>query len=250
MKRVLLVHHESFEALGTLDPLLKKERVRIKYVNFERDPGARPSLDSCDGLILMGGYMGVYESHIYEHLKHEMELIEQALKRGMPILGICLGSQILAHVLGAPVRKHQEREMGWMDIHLTQSGMSDPVFKGFNSTEKVFQSHGDTFDIPSTATHLAYSKSCESQAFRYGTNAYGFQFHIEIDEPIIHSWLTMPDNQEHFRHPERPIVASRVIEDTKEHLPRSISLSESLFKGFLKIAGAKKPKVKLGSGRY
>ena len=87
---MLLLQHESFEAFGTLDPLLKREGIRIRYVNFERNPEAIPSLDGYDGLILMGGYMGVYESHIYQHLKVEMQLIEEALRRGMPILGICL----------------------------------------------------------------------------------------------------------------------------------------------------------------
>ncbi|MBU6154528.1 MAG: type 1 glutamine amidotransferase [Bdellovibrionales bacterium] len=249
MKRVLLIQHESFEALGTLDPLLKKEGIRIRYVNFERNPEAEPSIDGYDGLILMGGYMGVYEAHIYPHLKIEMQLIEKALKRNIPILGICLGSQILAHVLGAVVRKHTEREMGWVPVHLTDLGRSDSIFHGFKASEVLFQSHGDTFDIPKSADHLAFSEVCHGQAFRYGENVYGFQFHIEIDRPTIEHWIGMPENQEIFRDSGGRFVPERILMDTAEHLDRSVRLSAQAFRNFLKISGAKKPKIKLGSGR-
>jgi GMP synthase (glutamine-hydrolysing) len=249
MKRVLLLQHESFEAFGTLDPLLKKEGIRIRYVNFERTPEAMPGLDGYDGLILMGGYMGVYESHIYPHLQVEMRLIEQALKRGMPILGICLGSQILAHVLGAEVRKHTEREMGWNEVRLTEAGEKDPIFSHFGKREVLFQSHGDTFDIPKSSEHLAFSEVCHGQAFRYGENVYGFQFHIEIDRPTIGHWLEMPENQEIFKGSEGRFVPEAILQDTDKYLDRSIHLSEQTFRNFLKISGAKKPRVRLGSGR-
>ncbi len=246
---MLLLQHESFEVFGTLDPVLKKEGIRIRYVNFERNPEAIPSLDGYDGLILMGGYMGVYESHIYQHLKVEMQLIEEALKRGMPILGICLGSQILAHVLGAEVRKHSEREMGWVPVHLTDKGMADPIFSHFNKSEVLFQSHGDTFEIPASADHLAFSEVCRGQAFRYGANVYGFQFHIEIDRPTIGHWLEMPENLEIFQKSNGRFEPGIILQETDRHLPRSIELSEQVFRNFLKISGAKKPKIKLGSGR-
>ncbi len=249
MKRVLLIQHESFEALGTLDPLLKKEGIRIRYVNFERDPDAVPEIDRYDGLILMGGYMGVYESHVYQHLKVEMRLIEAALKRNMPILGICLGSQILAHVLGAEVRKHTEREMGWVPVHLTEKGRSDPIFLGFKESEMLFQSHGDTFEIPASAEHLAFSQVCHGQAFRYGDRVYGFQFHIEIDRPTIGHWIEMPENREIFRNSEGRFVPETILEETETHLPRSIELSQGVFRNFLKQSGARTPKVRLGSGR-
>src|SRR4051812_21223162 len=99
---------------------------RIRFINFERTPDAKPTLDRYDGVILLGGYMGVYEADSYTHLKVELKLIEDAIKRELPILGICLGSQILASVLGASVRRHTEREMGWYDIELTDAGAADP----------------------------------------------------------------------------------------------------------------------------
>jgi GMP synthase (glutamine-hydrolysing) len=199
MKKIIVIQHESYEALGTLGSVLKREGIRIRYVNFERHPDLRPSLDKYDGLILLGGYMGVYEADTYHHLKVEMNLIEDALKREIPVLGICLGSQILAHVLGAHVGKHHEPEMGWYDVQLTDAGKLDPVIGGFQPTEKVFQAHGDAFEIPKTAIHLASSALCEGQAFRYGANVYGFQFHLEINQRIIDDWLEMPENRKLFR---------------------------------------------------
>src|SRR5690349_16930935 len=115
MKKVIVLQHVAWEILGTLDPLLKKESFRVRYVNFDRQPDAQPTLDKYDALILLGGPMGVYEAEKHSHLKVEMKLIEQALQKDIPIMGICLGSQLLAHVLGADVRKHTEREMGWYD---------------------------------------------------------------------------------------------------------------------------------------
>lgn len=237
MKRVMLIQHESFEVLGTLDPLLKKEGLRIRYVNFERDPTAQPSLEKYDALILMGGYMGVYEAHKYEHLKTEMKLIEEALKKNLPVLGICLGSQMIAHVLGADVRKHTNREMGWYRVELTQDGIDDPVLGHFQKSEFVFQSHGDTFEIPESACHLASSQLCRGQAFRYQSNVYGFQFHLEIDLPTIEHWLKMPENQQFFE--ESQFNPVKIQQDTRLHLNRSLDLSTRAFKKFLKIGGAR-----------
>jgi len=249
MRRVLVLQHETYEVLGTLDEVLKREHFRIRYVNFDRDPDARPTLDKYNGLILLGGYMGVYESDKHPHLKVEMQLIEEALKKQIPILGICLGSQILAHVLGSDVRKHTEREMGWYDIHLTPEGRNDPVFLDFQPTEKVFQSHGDTFDIPKSAIHLASSELCSGQAFRYGTNAYGLQFHLEVNALIVQHWLEASENHVFFGANPGQFNASDISTATQNHIDRSMSLSQSTFSRFLNLHFSPlKKRVQLGSG--
>ena len=170
----------------------------------------------------------------------------------MPILGICLGAQILAHVLGAPVRKHSHREMGWYDVNLTDSGLKDPVLGHFGKSEKVFQSHGDTFDIPKTAVHLAWSERCSSQAFRYDDNVYGLQFHLEADATIVRDWLELPENQKIFQdsvgaHADR-FVPEIIRAETEKYISRSMSLSTEAFTKFLTIAGVKERAVLLGSG--
>lgn len=249
MKRVLLIQHEAFDPFGTLDPLLKREGIRIRYVNFARDPDARPSLDSYDGLILMGGEMAVYESHLYEHIRTEIGLVEEALKRDLPVLGICLGAQIVANVLGAKVALHPVREMGWSKIRLTPAGIVDPVLGGFGPEEYFFQSHQDSFEIPSGAEHLAESDLCGSQGFRYGKHVYGFQFHLEIDHPTVRHWIDTPANLRFFEENRDLLTPDQVLADTDRYLPRSTQLSESCFLNFLRLGGAKPPRIRLGSGR-
>jgi len=248
MRKVLVIQHVAYEIHGTLNPLLKKEGFRVRYVNFDRQPDAYPSVERYDGLIILGGYMGVYEIEKHAHLKVEMKLVEQALRKNIPILGICLGSQILAHVLGSHVRKHTEREMGWYDVQLTEQGMKDPVLGHFHKTEKVFQSHGDTFDVPESAEHLALSELCPGQAFRYGDKAYGLQFHLEVDQAIIQRWLKIPVNKEIFKTSKGKFVAEKIEAETANFLSRSVELSNEAFMKFLKLFGEKDRSVQIGSG--
>jgi GMP synthase (glutamine-hydrolysing) len=245
MKRIMVIQHESYEGLGTWGPILREHGQRVRYVNFERTPDAQPTIDKCDGIILLGGYMGVYEQDSYAHLKTELKLIEDALKEEMPILGICLGSQILAAVLGSSVRKHTEREMGWYDVELTPEGRADPVIGHFQPREKVFQSHGDIFDVPKSAVQLARSEICEGQAFRYGKNVYGLQFHLEVNRSIIDDWFGMPENQELFE--DGNFNPVRIEADTVQFLDRSMELSAETLRRFLEGAGARGRPIRLGS---
>ena len=113
----------------------------------------------------------------------------------MPILGICLGGQLIARTLGALVHANHTKEIGWYDVHPASHAEQDPLIGEFNETEKIFQWHGDTFEIPHSAVHLASSRACSNQAFRYQTNVYAFQFHLEVDEPMILRWLKVPENR-------------------------------------------------------
>ena len=194
MKKLLVCQHVPHEILGTLNPLLKRAGFRIRYVNFGRHPDAVPSLERYDGLVVLGGPMSVNDDGRLPHLKTEMKLIEEALGKGIPVLGICLGAQLIAKVLGARVYPNDEKEIGWYDVRLTEASRRDPVLGRFRATEKIFQWHGDTFEIPVGAAHLAASEICANQAFRYQSNVYGLQFHLEVDEPMIRRWLTVGVN--------------------------------------------------------
>jgi GMP synthase (glutamine-hydrolysing) len=116
VQRLLVLQHVAHEILGTLDPLLKRAGFRIRYVNFSRQPDLQPSLDGYDGLIILGGPMSVNDSDRLPHLSREMQLIEQAMKRYLPVLGICLGPQLIAKTLGAAVYPNREKELGWYDV--------------------------------------------------------------------------------------------------------------------------------------
>lgn len=238
MKRVIVFKHIAHEVLGTLNLVLREQGFRLRYVNFEREPEAKPCLDRYQGLVIFGGWMGVYEADRYPHIKVECQLIEQALKRNLPVLGICLGSQILAHTLGAHVRKHEEKEVGWHDVHLTEEGKADPLLKHFAPTEKLFQMHGDTFDVPATAIHLARSSVCEGQAFRCG-NAYGLQFHLEVDAAMIARFLTVPQNRAEVEAFGGKQAIAKMEAETEHHLARSIELSRETFLAFARLFGSK-----------
>lgn len=193
--KVLVFQHVPFEPLGTLDPLLKEHGFRIRYVNFSRDPDQRPRLDGYDALIVLGGPMNVDETAAYPNLATEVELINEALQRGRHVLGICLGAQLLAKALGATVVPNGVHEIGWHTVRLTAEGEADPVLSALDSPAPLFHWHGDRFELPADARHLAQSELCANQAFRHGDLALGLQFHLEVDRPLIERWLTVPVNR-------------------------------------------------------
>lgn len=193
--KILVFQHVPYEPLGTLDPLLKAAGFRIRYVNFGRDAGQRPSLERYAALIVLGGPMNAYQIDTYPNLLTEIEVIREAVDREMSVLGICLGAQLLAKALGGSVSRNRDREIGWYEVQLTPAGAADPVLSTFAKTQRVFQWHEDGIGLPPGAVHLASSPASKVQAFRHGEHAYGFQFHLEVDESLIERWLTVPDNR-------------------------------------------------------
>ncbi len=193
--KILVFQHVPYEPLGTLDPLLKEAGFRIRYVNFGRDAAQRPEVDKYAALIVLGGPMNADQIESFPNLATELEIIQEAVVREMPVLGICLGAQLLAKALRGSVAPNPVREIGWSDVLLTDAGMSDPVLSTFAASQRVFQWHEDGIGLPPGAIHLARSPHSEVQAFRHGETAYGFQFHLEASASLIERWLTVPDNQ-------------------------------------------------------
>ena len=133
--------------------------------------------------------MNVYEEDRYPFLKDEDLFIKEAIQRGKSVLGICLGAQLMAKALGAKVFKAPGKEVGWYDVSLTRIGLRDPLFSDLPKTFPVFQWHEDTFEIPRAGRLIATSSPISHQAFRYGENAYGLQFHLEVTEKMIAEWV-------------------------------------------------------------
>ncbi len=189
LRKILVVQHVAAEPLGTLDPLLRRRRIRIRYHNARRAPDELPDLGGADAVIVLGGPQNLDQQDQYPHLKAELRLIDAALRRGVPVLGICLGAQLLAHALGAPVGRNPAPELGWAPLSLTPAGRSDPVLSALPDGAPMFHWHGDTFAIPADCERLAFSAGCANQAFRAGDRNWGFQFHLEVDAPLVQRWL-------------------------------------------------------------
>ena len=237
MKKLLVLQHVAHEILGTLNPLLKGAGFRIRYVNFARHPDAQPSLDGYHGLVVLGGPMSVNDTGKHPHLMTELHLIEEAMRRNLPVLGICLGAQLIAKTLGAAVYPNPEKEIGWYDVTPTKEAEEDPLLAEFRHTEKIFQWHGETFDLPRTSTHLAFSSLCANQAFCFAGNVYGLQFHIEVDEPMIERWLRVVENRREIASLGGKIDPAAIRRETPVHLVRLEQLGNQVFSEFIRLFG-------------
>ena len=139
-----------------------------------------PELQGVDLLVVMGGPMSVHEEGQYPWLAAEKSFIREAVESGKKVLGICLGAQLLAYALGAKVYANLQKEIGWYPVNLTPAGRKSRAFHKFPSVFTTFHWHGDTFDLPPEAEWLASSEASRNQAFQYGQNVFGLQFHLEV----------------------------------------------------------------------
>jgi GMP synthase (glutamine-hydrolysing) len=237
MSRLMVFQHVAAEPLGTLHARIRARGHRIRFHNFQRHPDAQPNVERYHGLIVLGGPMNVMDQHLHPHLKTELLAIEAALRQDKPVLGICLGAQLLAHVLGAPVRRHCEQEIGWYDLITTSQGREDSVLGHLGEVAPVFQWHGCTYDLPSGAVQLARTESCEQQAFRFGSSAYGFQFHMEADEAMIERWLRLPAYREELAAAGIGRDEESIRAATMARMAAMRPLAELTFNRFLDLVG-------------
>ncbi len=184
------------------------------------------------GLIIMGGPMSVNEQDRCPFLQQEMKMIEACLQEEKPILGVCLGSQLLAKVLGARVYPGPQPEIGWYPVQLTPEAESDSLFRGEAKEQWMFHWHGETFDLPQGATLLASSRLYPHQAFRYGRSAYGLQYHFEVTEEMIGEWLKI--NQEEVSHIDANL-SSKILSDIPKYLPDVHAFGSRLINGILQL---------------
>ena len=185
---VLVLRHEIFEHLGHFASVLEENQVEYRY----HELGEPFPKEQHSGLMIMGGPMSANDD--LPGLRDELTLIETALRDDVPVLGICLGSQLIARTLGAKVYRNKELEIGWEAVWFTDAAKDDALFGKMVSPETFFHWHGETFDMPGGAEWLAYSDKSRHQAFRYGKKVYGIQFHPEITAEMIVDWCGQPVN--------------------------------------------------------
>ncbi|MFI0980985.1 glutamine amidotransferase [Streptomyces sp. NPDC021093] len=187
MTEAVAIRHVAFEDLGSFEQVLRERGIGTTYVDagqgrlLERVERRSPRL-----LVVLGGPIGAGETDAYPFLEEEVALIRARLSRGEPVLGICLGAQLIAAALGAKVYPAEAKEIGWGSVELSAAGTGSPVAE---LTTPVLHWHGDTFDLPAGATHLASTPVCRNQAFAVGRSTLGLQFHVEVLGAAIESWL-------------------------------------------------------------
>ena len=247
MPRLLVFQHVASEPAGTLDPFLRESGFRIRYINFERTPDADPDPRRYDGLVVLGGSMNVDQADVFPHLQTEIEVLRESLAREMPILGICLGAQLLAAALGADVHPAPVPETGWYPLQPSPAAGTDPLLCHVPHGQRVFQWHSYTFAMPAGAVHLASTTSCPNQAFRHGRNAYGFQFHPEVNQPLIARWLSVPAYRAELEESDGPDHARQFHDATHRYIGPSIEAAAQMFAGFTALFRRRARHTLLGS---
>ncbi|HJN09889.1 MAG: hypothetical protein QGG09_04640 [Pirellulaceae bacterium] len=213
--RVHYLQHVPFEGLGSMQRVLLDSGHTITATRLY-ESGSLPTTEQFDWLIVIGGPMGVYDDDKYSWLVDEKRLIENAIEDDKIVLGICLGAQLIADVLGASVHANGHKEIGWFPVHRTVAAAASAIGRDFPESVEAFHWHGDTFDLPAGAVHLARSTACENQAFVYRERVLALQYHLETtresaealvencaheldDGPYIQSAEIMLASDEHFR---------------------------------------------------
>jgi GMP synthase-like glutamine amidotransferase len=176
--------HVPFEGLGCIENWIINNHHKLTFTHLY-ESHEFPDVTEFDWLIVMGGPMSVIDEDTYPWLVEEKSFIQRAIQHGKTVIGICLGSQLIAGVLGAKVYPNYQKEIGWYDVKLTKSAMKHPLFQNFDTKFIVFHWHGDTFDIPERSVQLMSSDICINQAFLFKENVLGLQFHFEVTESSL-----------------------------------------------------------------
>jgi len=177
--RIHIIQHVAFEGPGAIREWAR-ERGHLITVTDQSRGGPLPALDTFDFLVVMGGPMSANDDSRFAWLASEKQLIAEAVRGPKAVLGICLGAQLLAQVMGARVYRNREKEIGWFPVRLTPEAVGGGLFAGLPAEMTVLHWHGETFDLPPGAVLLAESDVCRNQAFAIGRRVLGLQFHMEV----------------------------------------------------------------------
>jgi GMP synthase (glutamine-hydrolysing) len=226
---VLVLQHIACEGPAAIGEALHRRGLTLRIVRADAGEPVPATLATYSALIVMGGPMGVYEADRYPHLRDELRVIEEALRRDRPVLGVCLGSQLLAAALGARVHPSGGKEIGWFPVELSEAAASDTLFGDAPRRFTALHWHGDVFDLPEGAVPLASSAATERQAFRYGDRAFGILFHLELARPQLEEWVVaFADEMAAANVSADDILGSRVL----AHLERARAIGARIFDRF------------------
>ena len=235
MKRVLALEQYWDDPPGYLGEILQEHGIDCEVIKVDETPIPDPS--RFDAIFALGGPQHANAHDKYPYLAQEKEYLRRVVEQDIPYLGICLGGQLLASALEAPVTRHHITEIGFYEVQLTDEGKNDPLFQGLPGYQQVIHWHEDTFGLPHGAVRLATSENTVNQAFRFGRRAYGLQFHIEVTPDIFDIWFRFPDFKEKIDGVLGPHSLETIERDWLTLYPIYLSHSRTLFENFLKISG-------------
>ncbi|OGU65279.1 MAG: amidotransferase [Stygiobacter sp. RIFOXYA12_FULL_38_9] len=198
--------HVTFEGLGCIEEWALQNGHSLSATKFYESP-LLPDLQSIDWLIVMGGPMSINDEAKYPWLKPEKEFIKKAINENKVVIGICLGAQLIADVLGEDVYPNEYKEIGWFPIQLTEQGKQSFIFSGSAETSIVFCWHGDTFDLPQNSKLLFYNECCKNQAFVYKEKVLGLQFHLEVTKLSVEQLM---------KHGEKELIKGEYIQTSNQ----------------------------------
>lgn len=218
--------HVPFEWLGSIEQWFSSENIDIESTRFFRNEYP-PSHTDFDWLVVLGGPMNIYQYEEYPWLRNEKDAIARALESGKVVLGICLGAQLIADVLGAETSMNHEKEIGWFPVHYYDEIREHPAFKTFQKEQTVFHWHADTFDIPNGAIEVAQSAGCKNQGFLYGEKVLGIQFHLETTETsardLIQHSLSEITNGTYVQQPEYMLTQTHLFKQINSDMDRLLT---------------------------
>jgi len=233
---ILIIKHIDIEGPGTLGDFLRSKGEPFCIIELGAGERLPVDLTAYKAVVVLGGPMNVDEEDKFPFLKPENDFIQKVLKAGIPYLGICLGSQLLAKAAGARVVRSPVKEIGWYQVQLTDEGKNDPLFRGFQEKDPIYHWHGDMFQIPSNGRLLASASGCPHQALKVGENAYGLQFHVEVTDKSIKEWC---DEYCENDLPGRSDHSQSMMEDYWKVKPAFDAQAQRLYQNFLEIVNVK-----------
>jgi GMP synthase (glutamine-hydrolysing) len=232
---VLVLQHIACEPPGAFEDVLRQRGASLTRVELDEGEQLPRSLDAFDAVIAMGGPMGVNDTGAYPWLEHEKTLIRDGVSAGLPFWGSCLGVQLLASALGAPVCAGPAPEVGVLAVYPTAEGRADPVLGPCRWPLRTLQWHGDTFELPDGAVLLATSPAYPHQAIRVGRVAYGVQFHVEVSAELADRWAEVPAYVEYADGVLGPGGAVRVLKDVRRAAPEMLDQARALFERWIDL---------------
>ncbi|MBZ0258297.1 type 1 glutamine amidotransferase [bacterium] len=234
MKPVLFLQNITLEGPSLIGSFLNKRNIPYQVNDLYAGDPVPERPEKYRAVVALGGPMNADDDDKHPYLAGEKKFLRACVDEGVPVLGICLGAQLLARALGARVYKNKTSEIGWLTVDLTEDGLRSPLMKGLDAPLPVFQWHGDTFDLPEGGKRLAGSPDCRNQAFSVGSTAFGLQFHLEVTCNDAADWAKayLPDvNANDAKH------AQRLIEQPEYEKADQTGLNaEKLMNNFLAVS--------------